>query len=513
MATPTANGVGGVSTQNRLYQRQRENYELMRDALEGQYRIKEQGTQYLLKPPALAVAGNDPQGAKYAFYKSFAEFPELVSQALFGIQGLIHHRPPVIELPRTLQYLEQQATPDGKTLDELWMDATREVFLMGRFGLLPEVYENQVYLCQYHAESIQNWHKVKTESGMSASLVVLHEPVEEVVTGDGFGVDEVDYYRVLKVEDGQYVEELWRGNDVQASTGTQPEGVDVEMLPSYPIVPSRMGRNWSFIPFVPINAINNEYDPGQIPLLAVAQKALDMYRKSATYHRTLYLKGDPPLLRTGFSPEEAESANTIGGGVTWDAANPEADAKYIEPTGEVISDQRQAIIDDLEQAQRAIGRLVDNKGGGVESGEALRERRAANSVTLVGVLQSVAEGFEKALRNTTVVMGGNPDEVVFKPNLDFMAPELTADDVVKFTTAKNQGAPISLQSLHDTFRRGGVTQIDFDEEMQLIEDEDATFNMPGGDDPADAGDIGQDEGTDPEDLPETPDAEEGDEAQ
>lgn len=498
IGNPATGSGGGVATQNKQYTAAVDNYTLQRHAVEGQSRIREEGTTYLMKPPALVDPGNDPLSAKYNFYKSFAEFPELVSLALMGIQGLIHQASPLIELPSQLNYLLERATPDGKSLEDLWVDMTREIFLMGRGGLLPEVYDNSVYLCQYNAESIINWHKIKSGSGNMASLVTLHEPVDEPV-GEGFAVNEVDYYRVLRLDDdGQYVEELYKSEVKILSTGDK--SLESELVDQYPISPSRMGVNWDFIPFVPLNAINTEFDIGQIPLGPVAQKALDIYRKSATYHRTLYLKGDPPLIRTGFSKEEAEEANTVGGGVLWDAANPQATAGYVEPTGDSIPHQRTAILDDFAQAEQAIGRLIDDNKQGIESEGALRERRAAKSVTLVGVLNAAAEGFERALRNCTVVMGGNPDDVVFKPNLDFMAAELTADDVLKYAQGKNSGAPLSNRSIHEIFRKGGVTEMAFDDEMEEIADEDPTGlltnrqEMPGDEDEGDEDESGDDKG-------------------
>jgi hypothetical protein len=476
LGNPATGSGGGVTTRNSQYIRAIDDFNLMRHAVEGQRRIKEESTLYLPKPPALVDPGNDPQGIKYAWYKSFAEFPELVSLSLMGIQGLIHRRPPEIELPSQLEYLRETATPDGKSLEDLWVDATREIFLTGRMGLLPEVYKDSVFLCFYGAEFITNWHKIKSGSGNTASLVTLWEPTEEVIDGQDFATQIVDYYRVLRLDDaGQYVEELWKDEVKAASTG---EKIESTMLEEYPIVPSRMGANWDFIPFVPINAVNTEFDIGSIPLLPVAQKSLDVYRKRATYNRTLYLKGDPPMLRTGFSPTEAETANTVGGGVVWDAANPEAKASYIEPTGDSIPAQREAIADDFEEARQAVGRLLDDKKQGIESGEALRERRAAQSVTMVGVLTAAAEGFERALKNVTVVMGGDSDKVVFKPNLDFMSAEITAEDVVKFTTAKNQGAPLANETIHGIYRRGGLTDLEFEAEQELIDDEDPTGVVP-----------------------------------
>ena len=490
---PTSAIGGGVATKHRTFQLKELDFIMMRHANEGQSCVKRQLTRYLPKPPALLDKGIDPKGQKYDFYLSFAEFPELTSQALISIQGLVHKLPPEIELPRQIEYLRDNATPDGKPLDQLWMDVTREVFLMGRAGLLPEVFENTVRLCQYAGDSIINWRKLKEGSGADASLVVLYEPTEEEsTTGDGFASEIIDYFRVLRLTPEGYVEELWRNQTkIADSTGqvaaTQPSQTTV-MLEQYPIRPQRQGAGWAGIPFVPINAGDIDYDLGPIPLLPVAQKSMDIYRKTATYQRTLYLKGDPPMLRKGFTEEEVESIKTVGGGVIWDASNTDADAMYIEPTGDSIPHQRTSIVDDFEQAQKAAGKLFDDAKGGVESGEALRERRAAQSVTIVGVLQTVADGFERALRNVTEVMGGNPEDVHFRPNLDFMEADLSAADVLQFTQAKNEGAPISRETLHGVFKRGGVTRMEFADEERTIEEEDpeaaGDVTLPGIDDPA-----------------------------
>ena len=73
---------------------------------------------------------------------------------------------------------------------------------------------------------------------------------------------------------------------------------------------------------------------------------------------------------------------------------------------------------------------------------------------------------------------GNHDDVVFKPNLDFMAAELTADDVLKYAQAKNAGAPLSLESIHEVYRRSGITSMTFEDEQAVIEDEDPTGVVP-----------------------------------
>jgi hypothetical protein len=53
------------------------------------------------------------------------------------------------------------------------------------------------------------------------------------------------------------------------------------------------------------------------------------------------------------------------------------------------------------------------------------------------------------------------------------------DDVLKWVTAMDMGAPLSRQSLHDRFRRRDITKMKFEEEIAQIERESA-LSIPGG---------------------------------
>lgn len=492
--------------------RYRPRFRKMRDAIDGRPTIKDAGDRYLPKPPALLSKDVDPDGKKYKFLLSFAEFPEFTQTFLAGIQGLIHRKPPVIELPAKMEYLIESATPDGKSLQKLWEDLTREIFIVGRHGLLPEVYKDEVYLCQYHAESIINWRAFKGASGVKPSLVVLEEMHDETEISNIFDDREIRYYRVLRLDpaSGDYIEELYREENKIASNDT---AATLEVMPvrltesdqEYPIRPSVMGKKFEGIPFVMVNAINLELEIGPIPLEPIADKALDIYRKSAAYNRALHNKSDPNIIRTGVTVDEGKS-NTLIGGVIWDFANPDATVEYLDLDGSAIPYQRDAIEDSFEEARAAAGRLIDSQSKARESAEALQQRSVSQQVTTVSVINNAAQGLEQALKRIAGVLSVNPDEVKFEANLDFSVPVMTGKDANDLMEAKAKGAPISIPTIHNMFRSGGLTKKTFDEEQEEILQEDPLdllgFRDMKGDVDDDNDDLGE---TDPDGNPLDPD--------
>ena len=461
------------------FSKYRNRFRKMRDVIEGRPAVKAATTDYLPKPPALLEKSVDPNGKKYKFLLSFAEFPEFTQVFLAGIQGLIHRKPPRVELPARMEYLIESATPDGKSLQKLWEDLTREVFTVGRHGLLPEIYQDVAYICQYNAESIINWRAFKSQTGTKPSLIVLEEKHEETEISNIFDDRTTNYYRALisDPETGAYVEELYREENKIASNQADAQGLRVvpvqlnESDQEYPIRPSVMGTEFDGIPFVMVNAINLELAIGPIPLESIADKALDIYRKTASYHRALNAKSDPNIVRTGVTEDEGKS-NTIVGGVIWDFGNPEATVAYLDLDGEAIPYQRDAIRDDFDEARASAGRLIDATGQQVQSAETLRERSASQQVTTVSVIINAAQGLEKALKNIAQVMSLNPDDVVFEPNLDFAVPIMTGKDAADLMDAKAKGAPLSTLTIHQLFRSGGLTKKTFEEEMEEISQED-----------------------------------------
>jgi hypothetical protein len=75
-------------------------------------------------------------------------------------------------------------------------------------------------------------------------------------------------------------------------------------------------------------------------------------------------------------------------------------------------------------------------------------------------------------------MGANPDEVKVTPNLEFADIEMDGDTLLKYMTAKNMGAPLSLESIHGLMVEKGITKMDFKTELDTIEGEKPLIAIP-----------------------------------
>lgn len=462
-----------VATQHPAHKKRADDYQLMRDSIEGEGAIKAGKTEYLAMPAAMMESPHKDK--QYIHFLEGADYVELLSPIIDGLQGLVHQKPPSVELPKKLEHLIEWATPDGKDMVSLFQDMTRELFSTGRMGLLPEVFpadkEQPVYLCQYTAESIINWRKSYANSGMSVSLLVLEERSFGPTAENEFGHEETITYRVLRLNSDKENLQVPLGYSVQPYV---KRADDKEPVAGEFIEPTRIGKKWDAIPFVCVNAINLEFDVGPIPLLPAARRILSAYQKSASYNRALYLCADPTVVRTGIEKDEAEKANVIGGGNCWNFENPQAKVQFLELSGNSIPFQRDAIKDDFERAEQATGRLFDYGNSSSkqrESADAIRLRQAGQQATTKTVVINAAAGLEKALKNIAVLYGVNPDEVKVTPNLDFAEIAMTAADLVQFMAAKTAGAPISTETIHANMTKGGMTNKTFEEEIEAMQTE------------------------------------------
>lgn len=455
------------------YDRKIGDWSLVRDTVEGESRIKDMGQVYLPAPPGSLVLNQpaqiSPDGAsamtsRYAFYKSFAKFPEIVAPALNGLQGVIQFKDPEIKLPPKMEYLREEATPDGRTLISLWEDITREILQTGRLGLLVELFGDQPVLCRYAAETIINWRVRPKRFGGTPEFLVLKEKVWKD-DRDEFAPEMVWRFRILRFDGLTYT--------VQAFDHIEDKFVPVELEGADGngvVTPVLLGKPFGFMPWTNVNAVTEGFNMGPIPFLPLSRRAINIYQKSATFERSLYIKGDPTVVITGIDPDKAP--NMIGGGTLWAFPEPDAKATMLDIDGQGIPLQREAIKDEYEYFYQEGGRLLDTRDRPVESGEALKHRQTGHNVSLVSIATNAAWGMQQALRQIGMLLGiTDLKEITFSANIDFTLPSMSGKEVLEFTTAKNQGAPLSNATLHEMMKRRNVTTKTFEEEMDAMQDE------------------------------------------
>ena len=483
--------MSSVDTRHPRYDANSPRWRKMRDCYEGEEVIKDKREVYL---PALQSHREDgfpkleTEGwFNYQSYLVRAVFPDIVREAVEGLLGVMHAKPPQIEVPSRLEPMLKRATLKGETPEMLLRRINEEQLIQGRVGLLADTVgrDPTPYLSLYRAEHIINWDEgQRSTSRLDAlNLVVLDETDDE--RSETFTWQRVEAYRVLVLGDplalertGLYQFGVFKDEVLapQLLDGREPDGVQrgFDFNAGALVTPDFQGRTLDQIPFVFCNTRDIVAEPDRPPLLGLANIALQIYRGEADLRQTLHLIGQDTLVIIGAQEEEDEGQQRTGAGsIIW-IPNPEGDAKYVGIDSSGVSEQRATLEGDYTRADKSSGRLLDTTGGPAESGEALRIRVAARTSTLHQIALTGAEALKDILKICARWVGANPEEVIVTPNQDFVNDEVVVTELVGLQTFKNQGGRISRLTIHEYMQAKNLTQRTQEEEEDQIALEEAT---------------------------------------
>ena len=454
-------------------------YEECRDAVDGATTVKAKNIKYLPMPSGFN--GSAEPVLMYDAYKMRAQFPDLMAPTIQGMLGIIHHGEAQIEgleEDTPLEGMWETATPDGLTLEALHKRITEEILTVGRVALLadlPPEGGDLPWVAVYKAESLINWSE-------SRNFFVLEEDYR---VRSGFTWDAKKRYRVLELVDDVYQVEVLDedGHSLSSdeeSDPTEDGNIDVqEGVATSVVVPQmRGGKTLEAVPLVVAGSRDLSLEPDQIPLIGVTRAAYAIYRLDADYRHQLFMSGQETLFYIGLAPEDMPTYVGAGVGVSIPEGG---DAKYVGPSGSGIEAHKVAIEDERSRAAEAGSRMFavgDKKAA--ESGEALRIRARAGSATLVSVAQTSAAALEQVLRYCAELVGQDPEEVIVKPNLNFLDTDMTPDEANKLTELW-MNKVISYETLYSNLQRGRIASEErtAEEEQELVAEEEAA-SMPTG---------------------------------
>ena len=480
-----------------------DDWEQMRDTYRGQRAVKEKGFRYLPATSGMIEDGivsvNDKGFLAYVAYKTRARFPGLVRKAVEAMLGVMHHKPPTIELPAKLDPMVERATLRNESLEMLLRRVNEEQLVTGRLGLLLEVPSGREgaalpYVALYHAESLINWDEgVRGETiPDSLNLVVIDESEDE--RQEDFKWERVEKYRVLVLGDlkdneqrGTYRAGLFRGSDAEFDEASL-------------VTPSIMGNTLDRLPFAFINTGDIVPEPSEPALIDVANTALAIYMAEADYRQTLFMQGQPTLVTIGSIDADGKPIR-LGAGARIDLPMG-GDAKFVAVPGESLAEVRIALENDYNRGDQKSGELIDSGSRERESGEALKVRVAAKTATLNQIALAGAAGLQHVLRAAAEWVGADPDEVVVTPNLDFVDDTMTGRELAELVAAKNMGAPISWETIHAIMEARGITALTIEDELEKMREEQANELLAppsqNPDGPADDPETGEGDGEDPD---------------
>ncbi|MCK5612915.1 DUF4055 domain-containing protein [Candidatus Pacearchaeota archaeon] len=458
-----------VSSTHPSYKVHLPDWNLLADTYAGEREIKDQGVVYLSPTSGQVADGmQDKQPGRQAYeaYKMRARFPDIVKVAVDALTGVLHSKPPTIELPDSMEDMRDNATLNGESLEVLLRRINEQQLITGRLGLLLDVPDGAAvgtmpYIAMYKAKEILNWDNGTRDDLVLQNLNLVTLDESEFVRDSNFEWVWKEKYRIAVLGDPVVNE--------PKGQGTYQVGVFTEKASSFNnnalVTPSLGGRTLDEIPFVFINSTDIVPHPNHPPLLGLAQLAVGIYRGEADYRQALFMQGQDTLVVAGVTDPDADFRTGANAAIVLPTGG---EAKFIGVESAGISEMREALENDKSEASQRGGQLLDAVSRQKESGDALRIRVTARTATLNQIAKTGAFGLETSLKQVAKWIGANPDDVKVVANTDFVDDELPGKTLVEYMTAKSLGAPMSLESVHKLMQEKGLTELDFEEELDLI---------------------------------------------
>lgn len=395
-----------VTDKHRLYDQSK--VRVMRACIKGEDAVKALGTKVLPKPSGIRMAeltGTDEEktlaAADWQAYKFRAEYHDLVGPTQDGLVSLAFGNDWIFDMPDRLKtFMEEKATPDGKTLLQLAEYVLRENTVTARVGLFSDMVDKRPCIVPYVSETITNWRDSDNK------MVVLQES-KDIEGTDRFKTTTETNFRELRLDEGRY-------RVITHQSTPNNTFVETEIA---------QGLQVGEIPFVFTGSQSLDATPDDfIPLWPLAKKLLKAYEVSPDFYQTMHYTAQPILFLRGFGddvPNVAGATTTIA----TDADN--ADGKYIEFTGAGAEMMMKVIEAKLAEAMM-FTHYLHEKGSSVESGSALSIRVGAQTASLKAVVINTAAAIEQALKYCAQWISADPEQVKVTPNLDFVDADVDA---------------------------------------------------------------------------------------
>lgn len=435
-----------VDTPHPEYNAYAPQWQTVRDAVAGEDRIKAAGTAYLPK-----LGGQEQD--EYNSYVKRALYFEATARTLDGLTGMLFRKEPQKDVPGAIEPYLDDMDMAGRSALAMAESAAQNVLQVSRHAILVDYPQGvdattqaeaeragvRPYAVEYAAEDILNWRTERTGGIQKLTLVVLHETVHEVAE-DGFGVNLVTQYRSLSLEEGQYVQRVWRKDQ------DKTEWVVVDELR-----PMMNGAPLDYIPFVFINPTGTTPDLEQPHLLPLANLNISHYRTMADLEHGAHFTALPTPYATGVSDKEMPEA--IGPTAQWIFSSSDASVGLLEYTGqglEALEKRAQS-----KESQMAVlgARMLAPEKKQVEAAETAAIHRSGENSVLASISRSVSEAMGRVLR-IMADWSGQSGEVQY---------ELTTD----FTPGNIE--PQTLTALLQALQAGQISQRSFLYNLQAAE--------------------------------------------
>lgn len=375
-------------------QAKRASWRLVRDAVAGSEAVKDGGYVIPVNPHDDSTANRKRNEARVegAFYFN------ATGRTLPALTGIAFGKWPEVKLPPDLEFLLQDVDGSGVGLINQSQATVSDVLQTGRAGLLVDYPQSggatskadaetlalRATIALYSAESIINWRTQRVGARNLLTLAVLQETYEE---WDGFELESKTQYRVLRLDDGRYVQEVWR--EVRKGDWAIVESYEPR---------DGAGQPWREIPFTFVGATNNDATPDQSPLYDLADANIAHFRNSADHEEALFFAGQAQYWVSGATQEWVETLQQSGAYVGSRAIMPVPEGGQM---GIVQAQAVSALSDEMRHKVELMAqlgaRLIAPGQATRTATEAAADDKTSNSVLSI-VCDNVSDAYRTALR-------------------------------------------------------------------------------------------------------------------
>ena len=430
-------------------------WQLVKDCVSGSKAIKSRKANTLKGDAYLPVPNpedlSDANKARYESYLQRANYVNFTGHTKKGMTGMVFRKDMICELPQSIDYIKENATGGGLSLEQLIKDILGNTLETARYGLLvdyPAADDNltksqvadlelEASILPYEAQSIINWRTTVINGKKKLSLVVLAEPFEKIAD-DGFSFEKVINHRVLKLVDGLYIQELHdhTGEIIQTFEPTMASG-----------------ERWKEIPFIFIGAQNNDETVDDAPLYDLAEVNLAHYRNSADYEESSFMVGQPTPILSGLTA--AWVKDVLKGKVMLGSRSavplPEGGAGSLlqaSPNSMPMEGMKAK-----EEQMIKIGARVIQDNSGNETAEAAKIRFAGQNSELASIVGNIEQALMIVFDWLGMFMGDDV-EAELEINRQFYESSLDAQQVMALIQLADRG-DISQTDIRAALRKTG----------------------------------------------------------
>jgi len=459
-------------------------YNTIDDALQGEGRIKSKAEYYLPNPET----NKEYYDKRYGNYCGRAIFYDVSRRTLQGLIGQIFSDDPNIELPSDIEFLKDDIDGKGVSLTQQAKKALSYTLAYSRAGLLvdyPETNEAVTVEQQqsgeirpftklYKASNIINWRVVNKNGKQKLSLVVLLETYETDDNEYEFSTEKYHQYRVLRLRDGVYTQQLYRERNPQPVNYYDefPKVSDYEPVGDEVVPKDNQGNSFNCIPFMFIGSENNDYEIDHPFFYGLVSLNLAHYRNSADHEESLHITGQPTPVLTGLNQhwltEVLKGEVNFGsmGGIPLPAG---ASAELLQASSDT---GLSAAMEHKERQMVALGAQIIQQQTVQRTAQEVRHEATSDGSMLMSAALNVQAAFVWALNTSRRFVSSNEAEIKFELNTDFELSHMTFEEVVKVVEIWQKGG-ITFDEMRSSIGKSGITSNDLtsDEAKELIDAE------------------------------------------